>query len=312
MTPACKVLKSNKIEILQLNLGYLCNQKCNHCHVNAGPERREVMSKEIMQHCLNALDNSDVNVVDLTGGAPEMNPNFQWFVKELSSRNVEIIVRSNLTILVANKTFEKYPDFFKEHQVTVIASLPCYTSGNTDRQRGDGVFVKSLKAIKKLNDIGYGKLNSDLKLHLVYNPGGAFLPSNQKSLEADYKKRLKKEFNIVFNNLYTITNLPINRFLDYLLKSNKYEDYLQLLVGSFNLNALKNVMCKNTLSVGYDGRLYDCDFNQMLNLGIATKKMGHIADFEEEKLNSRDIVINNHCYGCTAGFGSSCQGATVS
>ena len=303
-------LKPNPIEILQLNVGYMCDLTCEHCHVDAGPDRKEIMTKDTMKQVLQIVDKTNVKTVDLTGGAPEMNPHFIWLVEELSKRNVKTIVRSNLTILVSNKKFRTYPAFFKEHKVEVIASLPCYTEENVDKQRGSGVFNRSIEALKVLNELGYGKNDSDLNLHLVYNPGGASLPPNQQSLENDYKVRLKNDWDIDFNNLYTITNLPISRYLDFLLAAGQYENYMETLVNAFNPAAAENVMCLNTLSVDWEGYMYDCDFNQMLQLKVATDKK-HVKDFSLEQLMQRKITTGQHCYGCTAGAGSSCQGTVT-
>ena len=302
-------LKPSSLEIMQINVGKMCNQVCEHCHVDAGPDRKEIMTRSTMEECLAALDSCpSITTLDLTGGAPEMNPDFLWLVSELSKRGKEIIVRSNLTILLANKKYKDYPAFFAEHKVHVIASLPCYTEENTDKQRGEGVFAKSLAAVKILNDLGYGKEESGLVLDFVFNPGGASLPGDQAGLEADYKRILAKEYGIVFNNLFTITNMPISRFLDYLITIGKDQQYMELLVNSFNPDAVKSVMCKNTISVSWDGLLFDCDFNQMLELPVASSTQT-IADFNATSLASRNIIINQHCYGCTAGAGSSCQGA---
>jgi radical SAM/Cys-rich protein len=302
-------LKPTTLEIIQINMGYLCNQQCVHCHVDASPYRKEIMSKEIMEQCLKAIDSAKVKTVDLTGGAPEMNPHFEWFVEELAKRDLEIIVRSNLTILVEGK-FKSFPELFKKHKVTVVSSLPCYTEENTDAQRGDGVFVKSIKALKKLNDLGYG-IEEGLNLHLVFNPGGPSVAPNQAALKADYDRELKERFGIVFNNLYTITNLPIARYLEYLLSIDRYDDYMMLLANSFNASAAGGVMCRNTISVDWNGDLFDCDFNQMLELPVAVKASRSIMDFDADELSKRNIVLNNHCFGCTAGEGSSCQGAIV-
>jgi radical SAM/Cys-rich protein len=305
-------LRPAHLEILQINVGKMCNQVCTHCHVDAGPDRKEIMTRDTMQLCLNALDKApSIHTVDLTGGAPEMNPDFLWFVEEVSKRNVKTIVRSNLTILMSNKKYNDYPAFFAEHKVTVIASLPCYTAENTDKQRGDGVFQKSIDAIKKLNALGYGMENSGLELHLVFNPGGPSLPPPQKQLELDYKKILFEKYSIHFNQLFAITNLPISRFLDSLLHSGKYEAYMEKLVNAFNPHTIEGLMCKNTLSVSWDGKLYDCDFNQMLNLTTGKGAPKTIQEFNLDLLNQRTIVINQHCYGCTAGAGSSCQGTLI-
>lgn len=304
-------LRPTKIEILQINVGYMCNQVCEHCHVDAGPDRKEIMTKETMNQCLEVIRNTKAHTLDLTGGAPEMNPNFRWFVEEARKAGAkEIIVRSNLTILRANKKYYDLPEFFKEHNIHVISSMPHWTRGKTDKQRGEGVFDQSIKALQELNAVGYGMPNSQLKLDLVYNPSGAFLPGDQKSMEKDFKKALLEDFGIHFHNLLAITNLPISRFLDYLIASDNYEDYMYQLVDAFNPSAVQNVMCRNTISVSWDGFLYDCDFNQMLELKV-NSKVQHISDYNEDLLNDRDIIISQHCYGCTAGAGSSCQGAVT-
>ena len=288
----------------------MCNQVCKHCHVDAGPDRKEIMTKETMQYCLDVLQKTAIAKVDLTGGAPEMNPNFKWFVDEIKKLDRHVMVRSNLTILQANG-FEDYADFMAKHNVEIISSLPYYKASFTDKQRGDGVFDKSIAAIKKLNERGYGKDNTALTLDLVYNPVGAFLPPSQHQLEQDYKRELLRNFGIVFNNLYTITNMPISRFLDYLIESGNYESYMQKLIDSFNPSAALNVMCKFTLSVGWDGALFDCDFNQMLEMNLNHGAPNHIRDFDLAKLEQRRIITGQHCYGCTAGAGSSCGGATA-
>jgi radical SAM/Cys-rich protein len=304
-------LRPSKIEILQINVGYMCNQVCAHCHVDAGPDRKEIMTVETMQQILEVLKTTEINTLDLTGGAPEMNPNFRWFVEEASKIGVkDFIVRSNLTIILANKKYHDLPEFFAKHNIHVISSLPYYKREKTDKQRGDGVFDRSIQALQMLNKVGYGKENSNLKLDLVYNPSGAFLPTDQMALQHDFKKALKEDFDIDFNSLFAITNLPISRFLDYLINSDNYEDYMYALVEAYNPKAVENVMCRNTISVSWDGFLYDCDFNQMLGLKVASTEK-HISQFNEEKLNNRNIIISQHCYGCTAGAGSSCQGSVV-
>ena len=304
-------LKPNTLEILQINLGYMCNQICEHCHVDAGPDRKEIMTRETMLQCLEVIKKTKAHTLDLTGGAPEMNPEFRWFVEEASKAGIkDFIVRSNLTIIRANKKYHDLPAFFKKHNVHVVSSMPHWTRGKTDKQRGDGVFDKSIKALQELNAIGYGMLNSNLKLDLVYNPSGAFLPGDQSSMEKEFKKALNDDFNIQFHNLFAITNLPISRFLDYLIASENYEDYMYALVEAYNPSAVKNVMCTNTISVSWDGWLYDCDFNQMLDLKVASK-IKHISEYNEELLQNRKIIISQHCYGCTAGAGSSCQGSVA-
>ena len=304
-------LRPKKLEILQINLGYMCNQVCEHCHVDAGPDRKEIMIKETMLQCLEVIKNTNATTLDLTGGAPEMNPNFRWFVNEASKAGIkDFIVRSNLTIIRANKKYYDLPEFFKKHNIHVVSSMPHWTRGKTDKQRGSGVFDKSIKALQDLNAIGYGLPNSKLKLDLVYNPSGAFLPGDQVSMERDFKNALLEDFGIQFHNLFTITNLPVSRFLDYLIASDNYEDYMYSLVDAYNPSAVENVMCTNTISVSWDGYLYDCDFNQMLKLKVASS-VKHISEYNEEVLNNRTIIISQHCYGCTAGAGSSCQGTVI-
>jgi radical SAM/Cys-rich protein len=264
-----------------------------------------------MAECLTVLANNPaIQIVDLTGGAPEMNPNFRWFVENIRAMGRHIIVRCNLTIILANKRFHDLPDFFKKHNVEVVSSLPFYSKDRTDRQRGDGVFEDSVKALQMLNAVGYGQPDSGLTLNLVYNPAGAFLPPNQVTLEKEFKTALFKDFGIVFNNLFAITNLPISRYLDYLINSGNYEKYMEKLINAFNPVAASNVMCRNTISIGWDGFLYDCDFNQMLNLKVASNGK-HLSDFNTSQLLGREIIVNQHCYGCTAGAGSSCGGAVT-
>ena len=299
-------LRPTGIDILQINVGKMCNQTCRHCHVDAGPDRQEIMTRETMQWCLEAIDQGNIKVADLTGGAPEMNPDFRWFVTELAARGVNVIVRSNLTIILANPRYNDLPDFFKQHKVEVISSLPHFSQLRTDAQRGHGVFAKSIKALQMLNAVGYGVAGSGLHLNLVFNPAGALLPPAQSSLERDFKERLGRQHGITFNNLYAITNMPISRFLDYLLASDNYDRYMQELVNSFNYLAVESVMCRNMLSVGWDGTLYDCDFNQML--AMQTNEIQHIKDFNKHILANREIKLGQHCYGCTAGAGSSCGG----
>src|SRR5690606_17994637 len=290
-------LKTKKLEILQINVGYMCNQVCEHCHVDAGPDRKEIMTRETMKQCLEVIRKTGAHTLDLTGGAPEMNPDFRWFVNEASKVGIkDFIVRSNLTMIRANKKFHDLPEFFKLHNVHVVSSMPHWTQGKTDKQRGDGVFEKSIEALKDLNAIGYGMPNNDLRLDLVYNPSGAFLPGSQASMEKEFKKALMDEYGIQFHNLFALTNLPISRFLDYLIASENYEDYMYSLVEAFNPAAVKNVMCTNTLSISWDGYLYDCDFNQMLNLPV-NSKVKHVSEYNEALLEGRNVVISQHCYG---------------
>lgn len=306
----CQKLPVKDLKVFQINLGYMCNQVCDHCHVDAGPDRKEIMTWDTIKECLVAIEESKPEIVDLTGGAPEMNPNFREFILALKKINIKkIIVRSNLTIFFANNNYSDLPNFFRDNEIHVISSLPCYTKENTDNQRGDGVFNKSIEALVVLNSLGYGKKPS-LKLDLVYNPGGANLPGDQASLEKDYKNELFKNFGIVFNDLFTMTNMPISRFLDYLIVSGNYETYMNTLVNSFNPSTLNELMCTNTISVSWDGTLYDCDFNQMLELPIKSP-LKHISEFSVSALAKREISTSQHCYGCTAGSGSSCQGTVV-
>jgi radical SAM/Cys-rich protein len=305
-------LKPSKLEIFQVNIGYMCNQVCKHCHVDAGPDRKEIMTRETMRQCLEVLKASKIKTLDITGGAPEMNPDFRWFVSEAHQAGVEeIIVRSNLTIITANPKYHDLPEFFRDNNVRICSSLPFYNAGKTDRQRGEGVFKDSIVGLQMLNKVGYGKPDSDLILDLVYNPTGAFLPGDQKQLERDFKKELKEHFNIDFNGLLTITNIPISRFLDFLIESGNYEDYMEKLINAFNPAAVEGVMCRNTISIDWQGFMYDCDFNQMLGLKLKEKVGQHISEFDKKKLEEREVIISQHCFACTAGAGSSCQGATA-
>jgi len=303
-------LKPAGIEIFQINVGYMCNMTCKHCHVDAGPDRKEIMTRETFTLCLEAIRQSKIQTVDLTGGAPEMNPNFRWFLDELSGMGKKIIVRSNLTILDTGK-FSDLPKFMADRGVEITCSLPFYSKRRTDSQRGEGTYDKSIKVLKQLNELGYGHGGSGLELNLVYNPSGAFLPASQKSLEIDFKNALGQEHGIVFNHLFTITNLPISRFLHYLIESGNLEEYMEKLITTFNPAAAEGVMCRNTISVGWDGTLFDCDFNQMLEIKTNHGSPDHIRNWDEKKLNTREIMINQHCFGCTAGAGSSCGGTTT-
>lgn len=303
-------LRPTGVEILQVNVGKMCNQTCKHCHVDAGPDRKEIMTPETMEYILNAIRDTDIQTVDLTGGAPEMNPHFRWFVEKLSEMGKSIIVRCNLTIIVANPQYHGLPEFYKKHKINVVSSLPYFAARRTDAQRGEGVFEKSISALKMLNAVGYGHSETGLKLDLVYNPSGAFLPGDQQELKKEFKTRLRDLYQIEFNDLFTITNLPISRFLDYLIQSENYESYMSELVNAFNPAAASGVMCRNTLSVGWDGYLYDCDFNQMLELKLKDAPT-HISEFDLASINQRSIRVSQHCYGCTAGAGSSCGGSII-
>lgn len=303
-------LRASGIQVLQVNLGKVCNQTCLHCHVDAAPDRRESMSRETAEACLRVLDATDIPTLDLTGGAPEMNPNFQWLVEEARRIDRHVIDRSNLTILVANG-FDDLPDFLAHERVEIVASLPCYLEENCDRQRGAGVFDRSIKALRRLNQVGYGMPDTGLTLTLVYNPIGPALPPAQQSLEAAYRQELRGRYGIEFTRLFTITNMPISRFLDDLLRTGQYDAYMRKLVEEFNPATTDQLMCRTTLSVDWQGFLYDCDFNQMLELRVGNGSPQHIRDFGLESLRNRAIVTGQHCYGCTAGHGSSCQGAVL-
>jgi len=304
-------IKPNKVEIFQLNIGKLCNQTCAHCHVDAGPDRKvENMDKETLQKCLNIVRQHKIPTVDITGGAPEMNAHFRWFVEECTAMDVRVMNRCNLTIIKANPKYADLPNFFADNNVHVISSLPYFTKTRTDNQRGDGVFEDSIAALKELNAVGYGIEGTGLQLDLVFNPSGAYLPGDQASLQAEFKRQLKRRYDIEFNSLFAITNLPVSRFLDYLVESGNYTKYMTELIEAYNPMTIDGLMCRNTISVSWEGYVYDCDFNQMLDLKVATKSQ-HIDDFDMDALMSRDIVLNQHCYGCTAGAGSSCGGEIV-
>ena len=303
-------LRPAALEILQVNVGKLCNQSCAHCHVDAGPDRTEVMSRSILEKCLDVLITDDIPTVDITGGAPELNPHFRWFVAACHHAGRHILNRCNLTIIVSNPKYSDLPGFFAAHRVELMCSLPHYSALRTDHQRGHGVFDDSIKALQQLNEVGYGKEGSGLILNLIHNPSGAYLPGDQSSLELDFKSQLKRKFDIDFNHLFAITNLPVSRFLDYLIESGNYVDYMQTLINAFNPATLEGLMCRNMISVGWDGFMYDCDFNQMLSLKVASP-VSHINDFDAQVLHQRAIVVNQHCYGCTAGAGSSCGGNLV-
>jgi len=303
-------LFSEGIDVMQVNLGAACNLSCKHCHVEAGPKRNESMNKETVDSCLAVLAESDISTLDITGGAPELNPHLNRFIEEAVKLGKKVMVRTNLTIL-ENPVYTHIAEQYARHKVELVASLPYYQQKNTDRQRGDGVFDTSIRVLKKLNELGYGQPQSGLQLNLVYNPGGAFLPPAQHAIEAEFRRELLRRYGIVFNNLFTITNVPIGRFLGFLLQSGNLEGYFNRLAGVFNPAAAAKVMCRNQISVGWDGYLYDCDFNQMLGLTCATEGPPHISSFNLDELKRRRIVLDNHCYACTAGAGSSCGGATV-
>jgi radical SAM/Cys-rich protein len=303
-------LKATGITVLQLNVGKLCNQTCRHCHVDAAPDRTESMSRETAALCIEALAKSEIPTVDITGGAPELNQNFRWLVEQARRLRRHVMDRCNLSVLLLPAQAD-LAEFLAAHQVEIVASLPYYKVQQTDAQRGDGVFKKSIEGLQRLNQLGYGRPNSGLVLNLVYNPVGAFLPPKQDAIESQFRKELHKHHGIEFNRLYTITNMPISRFLEFLVESGNYDGYMERLANAFNPAAAAGVMCRYTLSVAWDGTLYDCDFNQMLNLPVDQRAPRHIRDFNPLALNDRSIVTGNHCYGCTAGPGSSCGGSVT-
>ncbi|MET0014613.1 MAG: arsenosugar biosynthesis radical SAM (seleno)protein ArsS [Sedimenticola sp.] len=299
-----------QLETLQVNLGYLCNQTCKHCHVNAGPKRTELMDRETMDALLAFIDRKGVAALDLTGGAPELNPDFRYLVEQVRRRGVRVMDRCNLTVL-EEPGQESMADFLAAQQVEIVASLPCYLEENVDNQRGKGVFEASIAGLRRLNALGYGQEGSGLLLNLVFNPQGATLPPSQSDLEADYKKRLFEKYGIRFNQLFTITNMPISRFGSMLLSKGEFHPYMQLLKESYSSCNLATVMCRNLVSVDWQGYVYDCDFNQMLGMHLETdgNKRPHISDLMEVDLTMLPIKTAEHCYGCTAGQGSSCGGA---
>ena len=299
-------IKRNDLEILQVNLGYLCNLSCTHCHVNAGPKRTELMDRQTMDEVLAFIDNNNaIHTLDLTGGAPEMNPHFRYLANQALNRGLKVIDRCNLVILL-EPGYQDLAEFLAVNQVEIVASLPCYLQDNVDKQRGKGTFNASIKALQQLNQLGYGQENSDLTLNLVFNPQGATLPPEQQTLERSYKQHLQEHYGVIFNQLFAMSNLPVQRFGSQLISKGQFNDYLQLLKDNFHARNLAQVMCKNTLSVDWLGFVYDCDFNQMLHLPIAGEKT-HLKDIAA--LNGKPITTLQHCYGCTAGQGSSCGGA---
>lgn len=305
------------VETLQVNVGKLCNQACKHCHVDAGPKRTETMTREAIERCLEILAaHPGMTKLDITGGAPELNEHFEMFVTGAKRLGKHVMVRHNLTVTldphpVTGRSMEYLPKFFRDHQVEVISSLPYFQAHETDAQRGQGVFEKSIEGLQRLNALGYGRQDSGLLLNLVYNPVGAYLPPDQAAIERQFKDELLKRHHIVFNSLYVITNMPINRFKHFLERADLYEGYMQKLIGAFNPVAASGVMCRSLISVGYDGVLYDCDFNQMLEWRVNHGAPDTIWNFDLDRLMARRIVFGDHCYGCTAGAGSSCGGATA-
>jgi radical SAM/Cys-rich protein len=303
-------LRAAAISVLQVNVGRRCNQACRHCHVDAGPDRTEVMPARVVDACLSFLEKSAVPTLDITGGAPELHPAFREIVRRARAAGRHVMDRCNLTITQLPK-YADLPEFLAEHQVEVVASLPSVAARQTDAQRGDGVFEQSIAALRRFNALGYGVEGSGLVLNLVTNPVGAFLPGSQRALEADWKRELQRRHGLTFNHLYTITNMPISRYLQFLVESGNLQSYMDRLVAAFNPATVEGLMCRSTLSVGWDGRLFDCDFNQMIDLGTSAAAPQTIFDALPALLEGRPIVIGPHCFGCTAGAGSSCGGATA-
>ncbi len=300
-------LRRDRLRELQVNVGRLCNQACNHCHVDAGPKRTEIMTWEIMEKILGWAKTAGITAVDITGGAPEINPRFRRFVESFQALGAQVTSRCNLTVLLESGQ-EDLAAWYAKRKIRLVCSLPCYTKKNVDAQRGDGVFEKSIEALKRLNAVGYGH-DDALVLDLIYNPGGASLPGAQEKLEADYKMRLREDFGIEFSRLMTITNLPINRFAHFLERTGQHEKYMQLLEESFNPATVPGLMCRHLMSVDWLGRVYDCDFNQMLDLPLGDGPQRHLWDIDVQELESAPIAVDSHCFGCTAGAGSSCGGA---
>lgn len=300
-----------KLTTLQANLGYLCNQACLHCHVNAGPTRTELMTRTTMDDLLALIDAQAIQTLDVTGGAPEMNPDFRYLMSAARERGVHCIDRCNLTV-IEEPGYDWVPDYLADNQIEVVASLPCYLEDNVDAQRGRGVFRASMAALKKLNQRGYGQEGSELSLSLVYNPQGASLPPAQAGLEADYKQHLREHFGIEFTQLFSLANMPIQRFGSTLLSRGQFADYMQLLRDSYSPDNLDGVMCRDLVSVDWQGFVYDCDFNQMLQLPLGAgeaDKQTRVRDLIPLELAELPITVAEHCYGCTAGQGSSCGGA---
>ena len=303
-------LRRGQLETLQVNLGYTCNQSCLHCHVGAGPKRKEQMSRENINQVIECIKRNDIKRLDLTGGAPELNPDFRYLVETATKLGTHVIDRCNLTIL-EEPGQEDLADFLAQQQVEIVASLPCYLKENVDTQRGKGVYDTSIDAIRKLNRLGYGQADSKLEINLMFNPAGASLPPAQQQLEQDYKKELKQRHGIVFNHLYTLTNMPIMRFGSTLVSKGEFNNYLQVLKDAHSDANLETVMCRNLVSIDWQGYAYDCDFNQMLDLPleINNKNRCHVSELDKKRIEGNPIVIADHCYGCTAGNGSSCGGA---
>ncbi len=303
-------LESSGISTLQVNVGNNCSLSCSHCHVDAGPNRTEIMDRHTMSKCLDALVINGITTLDITGGSPELNPDLPFLIEEASRMGKQVIIRTNLAVLELDD-FAYLADFYASNRVWLIASLPCYTEENTDRQRGPGTFKAVIRVLRRMNNLGYGLEGSQLTIDLAYNPGGPYLPPYQYTLEEEFRSVLTSEYGVSFNRLYSLTNAPIGRFLDSLLYTGDFEPYLKLLSNAFNPSTVEKVMCRDQISVGWDGQLYDCDFNQVLGLNCTPESPGSIAGFDYESMKKRRIITGNHCYACTAGAGSSCKGICV-
>lgn len=304
-------LRAAGIEILQMNITRRCNLSCKHCHVQAGPDRTEMMSRETMSHCMTAAAHPNITTIDITGGAPELHPDLEWLLDKAAALQKRLIVRSNLVVML-DPAYRRYLDVFADHQVELVGSLPDYHPEKSDRQRGAGAFAAAIEVIRELNHRSYGLSGSGRMLHLVHNPVGAYLPGPQSALEAEYRRVLRERYGLHFNTLFCLVNNPIGRYAEYLKRTGNWSDYMRTLQCAFNIHTVNSLMCRTTLSVGWDGRLYDCDFNQMLDLTVNSGAPDRIEDFDYHRLAEREVVVRSHCFACTAGAGSSCQGALTS
>jgi radical SAM/Cys-rich protein len=303
-------LKATGIDILQMNITRRCNMACKHCHVKAGPKRTEMMSQEILSQCVKATEHPSITTIDITGGAPEMHPDIEWLIREMAALGKRLLVRSNLVILL-DPQYHHLMEIFAANRVELVGSLPDYRAQRSDRQRGNGVYNRIMEAMQELNRTGYGVAGSGLILDLVHNPAGAYMPGSQSALESEYRRVLYQEHDVVFNSLFCLVNCPVGRYLEYLKSSGNLEDYMRTLRNAFNPQAANLVMCRKTVSVGWDGRLFDCDFNQIENLTVNSGSPAHIRDFKVDLLAGRQIEVRDHCFACTAGAGSSCGGALM-
>ncbi|MGO9952230.1 MAG: arsenosugar biosynthesis radical SAM (seleno)protein ArsS [Dissulfurispiraceae bacterium] len=303
-------LRASKIEALQVNVGYRCNMACKHCHVQAGPSREEMMDLDTIRAVIGILAGSDIRLLDITGGAPELNPHLKFLIEKATALGCHVMVRSNLTIF-SEDGMEDMPRFYRDHKIELVASLPYYLGEVVDRVRGEYAFEKSIRALRMLNDLGFGVDPGGLKLDLVHNPQGMFFPPCQAKMEEEYRRELDRRYDVSFNKLFTLINMPIGRFRHFLVERNQLDRYMERLRQSFNASALEGIMCRYLINIGWDGTLYDCDFNQMLGITVHNKYPGTVMEFDAELLADREIALDDHCFGCTAGQGSSCQGAAA-